>query len=359
MAITWTTRGQAFRWIACLITLALSGTAAADRQIVMLNWSDYVAPPILEQFTRKTGIVVRQVYFSSDEDRDSIIAQADPGDFDVVLINGAKLELFRRQGWLKALTTDDVPNLRHIEDRWLDAYPAAYGFAVPYFWGSVGIAYRSDLVAQPITSWMQVFRPGDDLCEKIPMPPDSRLIIDLALLALGYETASPGSAELEAARQVLLEQQACVTEYLDPDINRESELVTGDIAAAILYNGDAHYLAGIDPRIEFVVPGEGTVLWVDYFAVPASSRNADAAYAFLDFLNRPDVAARHARSHNFATPNAAAQNLLPAEFVQDPWIHPPQSLIESSAFEAVLPARTQRRYNAIGHEILSIAESAQ
>lgn len=337
--------------LACLC--APQWAVATDHHIVLLNWSEYIDPEIVEQFTSETGIEVKPVYFASDSDRDARIAQADAGEFDVVVINGPQLDLYRNWGWLAPMSTSDVPNIVHLDRRWIEAYPDSKGYAIPYFWGTIGIAYRRDLIATPITSWSQIFHPDASLCGKFPMPPDVRQMHDLALFTVDAAGHEDSAAQLEMTRRILLEQKPCVQEYVDPDLNERSQLISGEQIAAILYSGDALFLSELDPRIEFVIPAEGTLLWSDYLVVPDSSRQKDAAFEFINFLNRPDIAARLADYLYYATPNLAAKEHLSEDYLRNAIIFPGPDVLQRARLESEISSRDMRKLNAMAMEVLA------
>ena len=171
---------------ACALLLCASAPAAdGERTIVLLNWSDYIDQSLIEEFSAETGIGVQQVYYANDTDRDAIVAQSDPGEFDVVIMSGDRLELLSGAGWLAPLGEQQVPNAAHIDDQWRTLFSPASQFALPMSWGTVGIAYRRDLLSDPIESWSDVFEPTEELCGRLWMFADGRENFEIALLALG------------------------------------------------------------------------------------------------------------------------------------------------------------------------------
>lgn len=306
---------------ALLSCTAAYPAGAADR-VVLLNWPDYFDPAVAEEFRAETGIDIEQVDYADDSDRDAMIALAEPGEFDVVVVSSDRVELLSDSGWLAPLGEHEAPNTANIDPEWWNSVPEARGFAVPMAWGTVGIAYRRDLVEEPITSWNQVFAPDAGLCGHFWMLSDSRENIKLALLYLGYIAEETTAAHLAGARDLLLSQMDCVAEYRYPDLTGEAKLVTGEIAAAVMYGNDAAILSRLEPRIEFVVPDDLTIRWTDYLIVPEASQRKPSAYRLIDFLNRPDIAAQLADYLSFASPIAAARARQSADVVEHPAIAP-------------------------------------
>lgn len=329
---------------------AFGTTWAAEpppRELVLLNWSEYMDPDIIARFEKTHNAKVKEIYFESDDTRDEMLVASDGRGYDLVLVNGVNLRLYHLRGWLAPITKADVPNLELVDPKWRSAFDAADGYGVPYFWGTLGIAYREDLVSQPLTTWKQLYNPPEQLHGKIVMNLSNRDLIGMGLKALGFSANSTDSEELAAVEELLLKQQPAVKEYSYVSLNEESSLVSGEVVAAMLYSGDALMLQEVDERVAFSLPKEGGNLWVDYWTVLNSSTNRTLAMKFLDFINEPENAAQLAEFVYYATPNQAAQKHLPDEFFEDPVIYPPEEFLQRSEFYTSLPPRTARRYNSI------------
>ena len=340
-----------------LLFLALAASswgasADAQRELVFLTWSEYMDPELIERFEEDHGVRVRMVYFEGDDHRDELLILSDGKGYDVVLADAIHLPAYVNRGWLVPLTEQEVPNLRHVDPYWKTAYEGTKGIAVPAFWGTFGIAYREDLVPEPIDSWRQILEPNDALRGKIVMIRQQRDLVGVALKALGYSFNSTDAAELAAAERLLMEQKPFVGSYGYISLSEESSLVTGEAAVATVYNSDALVVQEHDERIQFVVPKEGSYLWVDYLAVLTSSPNQDLAMAFVDFLNEPGHAAQWAEYVYGATTNQSAKALLSEEFLADPIVYPDEGTLIKLEFLEPLPPRAARRWNAIFNQVV-------
>ncbi|MCO6411670.1 MAG: spermidine/putrescine ABC transporter substrate-binding protein, partial [Thiogranum sp.] len=287
------------------------------------------------------------------ENRDDIMIAADGHGFDLILANALASHTYQRRGWLAPVTAAEVPNLRHIDPQWLEHEAGVRGYGVPYFWGTLGIAYREDLVEAPVTSWMQLYKPTPDLQGGIVMIKHSRDLIGMALMALGYSANSGDAAELAAARQLLLEQRPHVKKYGYIALTEESALVSGEVVAAQVYSGDGLMLRELEPHIRYVVPEEGTNIWIDYWQLAADSDNRKLAFEFLNFINEPENAARLADYLQYPTPNRAAEKLMSAEYREDPLINPGADVLDRGEFYALLAPREMRKWNALFAEIVN------
>lgn len=326
--------------------------SAPPQELIFLNWSDYIDPELIEKFEDQFNAKIRLVYFDSDDSRNQLMVSTEGKNFDVAVVDGDSIPGYIRRGWLANVSEKEIPNKEFIIPKWGAAYEGANEYAVPYFWGTVGIAYRSDLVKIPITSWMHILKPAKELHEKILMLPQSRELIDIALKALGYSLNSSGDPDAyKQAKNILLAQKQYVKKYDVPAINEKSALVSGEILAAASYSGDALALQEFNENIAFVVPSEGSILWVDYLVVMAKSEKKKLAMDFINFLNEPQNAATHAEYMYYASPNAEAEKLLPKELLTDPLIYPSKETIGKCEIEQKLPARNYKTRNSIFMEV--------
>lgn len=314
---------------------------------MFLNWVDYMDPEILVEFEQRTGITVKQSYFDSDTARDELLLETEGKGFDVALINGASVRILSKRGWLEPLDESSIPNLKHVDPRWRSAFEKTEEFGVPYFWGTVGIVYRKDLVPFTVSSWMDLLQPAKEVYGKIGMIGDSADMIGAALKALGYSLNSTDGEELNKAEALLQAQAPAVKTYRYLSLDEHSALLTGDVVMSMMYNGDSLMLQEHNDNIAFVLPKEGGNIWVDYLSVLRASPRKASAKKFIDFLNEPEIAARLAQYVYYATPNLAAEALLPADFRADPVIYPSGMALDNSEFYRPLTPRAQKHRASI------------
>src|SRR5680860_1333090 len=169
-------------WMALiLIVLGLPVQAAEPTELVFLNWSDYMDPEILEEFEQRTGIMVKQIFFESDAARDELLLETGGRGFDLAIIDGTSIRISAKRGWLEPVDETDIPNLKHVDPRWRTVHEEAEVYSVPYFWGTLGIAYRKDLVPFPVSGWMDLLQPTEELHGRVAMISDTRDLIGVAL----------------------------------------------------------------------------------------------------------------------------------------------------------------------------------
>ncbi|MBU2538690.1 MAG: spermidine/putrescine ABC transporter substrate-binding protein [Proteobacteria bacterium] len=330
---------------------SLEGQAAPpqkqSRELVFLNWPDYMDQELIKKFEKQQGVKVRQVYYETEEEQERLLSLTNGKGYDVVLVSMINGLSYLNRKWLAPVDTASVPNIRHIDPAWGRMAPELMKHAVPFSWGTMGIAYRNDLFKGEVRGWKDLLRPQEGLRGKIFMIKDLRDAIVPALKILGYSVNSTSTEELDAAEKILLAQKPFVKKYGYPDLDKNSQLVKGDILMAMVYNGDALTLQEFNKNIVFVFPEEGSNLWLDNLVVMESSPRKDLARTFINFLNEPENAARLAEHIYQATPNLAAKKLLSPEHLQNRIIWPDEKTMTKAELYAPLPPRVQKRYNSI------------
>ena len=343
----------AFRDSGCAVArcsprvLATPAVTAEDRQRVLsiLNYEHYLAPGTIAGFERQTGAKVVQTVFDANIDRDNTLRTSAPGSFDLVVFSNDEVEVRRRAGLLGRIDAEDVANFRYIEPRWSEAFPDIDQHCAPYLWGGAGIAYRADLVGRPPRRWADLFSPRDAWRGRIAMTRDARELFGAALKSLG-ESVNAGELDvLQRAASRIAEQRSAIRQYRYVKLSEASELISGEVMLAFMFNGDAAYLGELDARIEFVYPVEGGTLWMDFLCLMRGSAEQDLAVRFLNYLNEPEVAARNAEAVRYATANGAAMALTSQAYRDSHMVFPPAASLERSEFIERLPARAARVVN--------------
>lgn len=337
--------------LALCLALQIGHADAAARQLVILNWSDYLSPEVVTQFEQQFDAEVIEVNFDSDEHRTQILLDNAKG-YDLILVSNSDISAYSRQGWIAKYDPQQIPNLNNLQPRWQQVFPASIGYGVPYFWGSIGILYRSDLVEQPLTRWRQLLKPSATLAGRINMINDGRELINIGLKALGHSINSTNPEHLTKVEKLLVDQAPSVKSYRYISLKPDSPIVSGEIHAAVVYNGDALMLQDHNDKLIYTLPEEGSYLWVDYFTIGAQASNPDLAHQFINFINRPKIAAKQAEFVYYASPNREALKLLPAEYLNHPTIFPSAAQLENAEFLQPITASLMRKRNAIGAKVL-------
>ncbi|HSK92852.1 MAG TPA: spermidine/putrescine ABC transporter substrate-binding protein [Candidatus Angelobacter sp.] len=288
---------------------------APSGRIVVSNWDGYMPPEFAEEFEAATGIEVELALHTTNEDIMGKLEAANGGGFDVVFVSAPFAEILDRRGWAAQLDHDQIPNLENLspEASQLD-YDTGNEFSVPYTWGTTGLCYRTDLVTEEIDSWADLLQPAEELQGKITMLATDRWLLLPAQKLLGHSVNSTDEAELTEARDLLIEAKEHLLAY--DDTTFYSRLVSGEAWLVEAWDGWCNYGIAEDPNIGWVVPEEGSDLWVDTMVVLESSENKAAAHAFIDYILRPEIGAWAAENILYKVPNAAAMESLDPELIE-------------------------------------------
>ncbi len=313
------------------------------QSLSFLNWPEYIDPELIKTFEKQNDVDVKEIHFETDETKEQMILETNGEGFDIVLSSGMPIARYIKQGWLDILSVKNIPNISHIDPRWREARPGIKSYAVPYTWGTTGIVYRKDFVTGKINSWLDLYQPSEELKGKIVMINDSKEVVGLALKALGHSFNSVDPTHYNDAANLLHKQRPFVFDYSYVTINENSSLVTGEIWMAMIYNGDGLVLETRHPEINFIVPKEGTSLWIDYLVVMKKSKKKQLAYKFIDFLNEPQNAAQLSEYLMFASPNKSAKKYLPEDHLKNPKIYPDQDILEISEVDDRLPPGIEKK----------------
>lgn len=335
---------------AVLMTVSLlfpSTSLHAAQSLTLLTWEEYLSEAVIERWQAETGVEIQQIFFDSGDKRDEILAKPDH-QIDIALTELISSSRFGARKLLEPIEQARLPALRHVARRWRDSCGR---YAVPYLWGTLGIAYRSDRIEQAPRSWADLLKPARPDEPHIVMMEDHEDILASALILLGHSINTSDLDQLKAAFELLRSQSEAVLTYeyvITAALRSQRHLDRADMALA--YSGDQQVLNAVEgvhgEPWRYVVPEEGTLLWVDCLSVPSNSPNQALAYRFLDFLNRPEIAALNAEDLGVATPNASARALLPEDMRADATIYPPEAVLARSQVYEERPlegTQTRRR----------------
>jgi putrescine transport system substrate-binding protein len=338
-------------------------SAGAQGQIVnVYNWSDYIDPTAIEDFTKETGIKVRYDTFDSNDTLETKLLAGKSG-YDVVVPTGFFLERQIKAGVFQKLDRSKLPNLINlwpeIAQR-LAAHDPGNQYAVNYMWGTTGIGYnvkkaREILGADAnIDSWDIVFKPENLARFKscgVYLLDSSDDILPAALKYLGFDPNSRSEAELQKAADLVIKIRPFVRKFHSSEYL--NALASGEICFAVGFSGDvkqaqkraAEAKNGVE--IAYAIPKEGAQLWFDNLAIPKDAKHVAEAHAFINYLQRPEVAAKNSNLISYANGNLASQKFIDKEILEDRTIYPDEATMSRLYTIKVYDAATQRLMNRL------------
>ena len=319
-----------------LMSLAACGQGDKQETLKIYNWSDYIDPLILADFTKETGIKVQYDTFDSNEILETKMLQGDTG-YDIVAPSNHNIPRYVTAGAISALDKSQLPNEKNL---WpeimahMEPFDPGAKYTVPYMWGTIGIGYNVEEVAKRlpgvnIDSWAVVFDPANLAKLKdcgVYYLDASEDMYAVALNYLGKDPNSRNLADYQAATDMMVKARPFVRKFHSSEY--VEALANGDICLAIGYSGDILQAktraeeAKNGVAINYVIPKEGSQVWFDVFAIPADAPNKAAAYKFLDYMLRPEVIAKASNFTQYANANLAATPLVDAAVRDNPNVYP-------------------------------------
>lgn len=303
-------------------------------KIVVYNWSEYIPQDVLADFTKETGIEVVYSTFESNEAMIAKIKLMQGKGYDLVVPSSYFIDILEKEGLVQELDHAKIPNLKNIDDRWLNLdFDKGNKYSVPYMWGFVGLTYNSKYVkAEELTQWKDLLNPK--LKGKIIMTDDLRDAYCLAMKAKGLACATVEKDEIEKAYDFLLELKPSIRIF-DVTATKQA-MISEEVWVGPIWNGDFLVAEEENPDLSFAFPKEGAVLWMDTFVIPKGAENVDNAHAFINFMLKPEVAARCVEEFRYSTPNKAAIELLSEEDQKNRVLLPTEEDLKDAEFtEAV------------------------
>jgi len=274
-----------------------------SKVINIFTWTEYVPADIINCFGLVYGVKVNVDYFSSNEELYTKMSfGSDVNPYDVVHPSDYMIDVLIRKGLLQKLDQGKLPNNKNLDVSLVSVYGDKVNYIVPYQMGTQAIVYNSKTVTNPPTSWADLWRP--EYKGRIVAVDDSRVIIGMALLTLGYDVNSTDKTQLEQAKQKLIELMPNIRVF-DSD-SPKTPLVAGDVDLGIVWNGEAFLARKENPAFEYVFPKEGSINFFDGMGIPTHAPHPDISYAWFNYLMQGDVFWLTLVDYPYTNPNRAA-----------------------------------------------------
>ena len=346
-------RSRALLYASLALTSALAAPLVQAKDMVISVWDGYMAPDTLEKFQKATGIEVdKSLHATNEEIMGKLMATGGEG-YDVVFVSSQFAEILQKQGLLADMDPVKVPNLKNLYPEAQNlAFDPGNHYAAPYTWGTTGICYRADKLSQAPSSWNDLLNPGDATKGKLTLLATDRWLLGAGFLANGWSVNESDPAHISKVRDELIQSKKRILSF--DDTTFYSKLVSGETLMAHAWDGWCNYGTRADANIKFVVPKEGSDLWVDTMVVMKGSKHLDAAYQFVNFMLAKENHAWIAENILYKVPNKVAMEGLPKDLLaRYPNLTiPPADLIKQQQLRDV-GGSTQKAYTRAVTEIMA------
>ncbi|MGX7106528.1 ABC transporter substrate-binding protein [Hutsoniella sourekii] len=305
-------------------SLNSSGQSGNNHLINFYNWGDYIDPDLIKQFEEETGYEVIYETFDSNEAMLTKVQQGGTA-YDVIGPSEYMVEVMKESDLLLPLDKSQLTNLETMNPRFLNlAFDPENQYSVPYFWGTLGIVYDTSRIAEgSINDWEDLWNPN--YRGQILLIDGAREVIGIGLQSLGYSLNDEDSNHINSATDKMKALMPNVLAIVADEM--KMFLSNGEAPIGITFSGEAAMAMENNPNLIYHVPASGSNLWLDYLAIPKNSKNPKGAHALINFLMRPDIAARNAEYIGYATPSEAAMKLMDPEIISDPQFYPDQETL--------------------------------
>ena len=300
-----------------IASFALSACGSQNENVVnVYNWGEYIDPATLDMFEEETGIKVIYDEFETNEIMYPKV-EAGASVYDVLCPSDYMIQKLIENDLLAEINWDNVPNAKeNIGAQYYEAsraFDTENRYSVPYCWGTVGILYNKTMVDDPVTGWDILW--NEKYADNILMQDSVRDAFMVSLKKNGCSMNTVDEKELDTAMNDLIAQKPIVQAYVIDQVR--DKMIGNEAALGVIYSGEAIYTQRENPDLEYVIPKEGTNIWIDSWVIPKNCQNKENAEKFIDFMCRPDIALLNFEYITYSTPNEAARELIEDEDIKN------------------------------------------
>jgi spermidine/putrescine transport system substrate-binding protein len=305
--------------------------AAGSGELNLFIWSEYLDPNVVTDFEKQTGLKVKISLYESNDDAIAKLQHAGGvSQYDIVVPSNNVIRQMVALDLLQPLDHSKIPNIKNLSAQFQNPpFDAGNKYTVAYFWGTEGILYRKDKLPALEPSWAVMFeekkQPGTFV-----LVDEQRDMLGIALRYNGFSANTKDPEQVKKAGQtVLAAKQSAKSIGFEGGVGGKNKVLGDVVDMAIVYNGDAARAMDEDQRVNYIVPKEGSIIWVDSLCIPKKAPNVDASYKFINFILDPQISARNANTMRYATPNEAALPLIEKAQRENAAIYPPAEVLKS------------------------------
>lgn len=294
----------------------------SGEKVIVYNWGEYLDPKTIELFEEETGISVTYEEYETNEIMyPKIVSQAIA--YDVVCPSDYMIQRMIENDLLAEINLDNIPNIKDMDPTYMEqskSFDPKNKYSVPYCVGTVGILYNKSMVKEPVDSWDILWNPKYK--DSILMQDSVRDAFAVALKRLGHSINSTEVDQLAAAAEDLMEQKPLVQAYVVDQVR--DKMIGNEAALGVIYSGEAGYTKRENPDLEYVIPKEGSNVWIDSWVIPKNAQNKENAEKFINFMCRPEIALMNFEYLTYSTPNLKAREMIEDEEIRNSKILSPE-----------------------------------
>ncbi|WP_228286243.1 ABC transporter substrate-binding protein [Arcobacter vandammei] len=303
---------------------------AKEQVLYVYNWSEYMPKDVLKNFTKETGIKVKYSTYDSNEAMYAKIKTAGGTSYDIIVPSTYFVSKMSKENLLEKLDKTKLPNYENLDKKLLNKeFDQNNDYSIPYLWGSSGVSYNETLVKKDVDSWSNLW--DSEYKKSILLNDDLREVFGVALRVLGYSSNTKDAKQIEEAYNKLRELLPNVKMFYSE--SQKQVYLNEEVKLGMNFNGESYMASLENSKIKYVYPKEGALIWLDSLVIPKGAKNIDNAYAFINYLLKPEVSKLISEEIGYASPNAKTVELLDDEIKNNRTIYPNDEDLKNSEFQ--------------------------
>ena len=297
------------------LLLILSGCTTNKENVVnILNWSSYIPDEVIRNFEKEYGIKVNYSTYSSNEECLAKLSSAKEGTYDLIFPSDYMVELMIKRNLIQKLDKSRLTNLENINYNYLNYNFDYYNeYSLPFLAASVVLIYDTSKIDENIISYNDLL--NEKYKGEIVLIDDQRIVIGMALMALGYDMNDTDINHLDEAKKWLLDLKDNIKAF-DSD-SPKTFMISKETSIGVIWNAEAALAMKQNPNLKVVYPIEGFSVSIDNFAIPKNAKNIDNAYLFIDYILDGKVMQKIIEDYPYKNVNLETQNYLSSDYLSN------------------------------------------
>ncbi|PPI86831.1 spermidine/putrescine ABC transporter substrate-binding protein PotD [Candidatus Pantoea edessiphila] len=319
-------------FIGILLMLFTTVQAQSPNNVLYFyNWTEYVPSGLLEQFTKETGIKVIYSTYESNEIMYSKLKTWKNGSYDLVVPSSYFVAKMRKEKMLQKIDKIALTNFKNLDPNLLNKpFDPNNNYSIPYIWGATVIGVNSDEInPKSITSWADLWKP--QYKKSLLLIDDAREVFQIALRKLGYSGNTRDLKQIKTAYEELKKLMPNIVAFNSD--NPGNPYMQGDVLLGMVWNGSAYVARQSGAPLETIWPKEGGIFWMDNLSIPIHAKNIKGALKLINFLLRPEIAAKVSISIGYPTANKEAKKFLPKKITNNTLLYPPNDILQKGEWQ--------------------------
>ena len=337
--------------LAASVLTGCGSKESSSNEVIVYNWGEYIDPDVIAQFEEETGIKVVYDEFETNEIMYPKV-EAGASEYDIICPSDYMISKMIENDLLQEIDFSKMSNIDQIGKQYMDMskdFDPENKYSVPYCWGTVGILYNKTMVSKAPESWTDLW--DSQYSDNILMQDSVRDAFMVAQKMLGYSMNSTDAAELEECKAKLIEQKPLVQAYVVDQVR--DKMIGNEAAIGVIYSGEAIYTQRENSDLEFVIPKEGTNVWIDSWVIPKNAPNYENAIKWIDFMCKPEIALKNFDYITYGTPNIGAKELMDDDLKNNPIAFPDLTSYNGLETYVYLGEEADELYNDLWKDIKS------